>query len=320
MAQDFECPWNVESLEDFLYYCCPECNARNQSREDFLNHALDQHPTSKNYLTEIKVKKEFHDTRNYHDSGVANLAISVTEHEKEDLLMKIKEENINPDEYYDENFMEDEIQDDYDEMAEFKDENEDEDYVNEDEDYEMDENKKRCDTCGKNFVSASTLKTHVQRVHLGIRNFKCEQCDKKFKSNSALEYHLTFIHGDEETKAGLKSYKCDQCEYAATQPIHLTQHINSVHEKLKPFQCDQCNHKSASRSSLKSHISQVHDGVKPFKCDQCDYAAGHRSSLRDHIKYVHEGQKRPKFPCDLCQKSFYMPIILNLILMDFTNN
>ena len=54
---DFECLWNVESLEDFLYYCCPECNARDQSREDFLNHALAQHPSSRNYLTEIKVKK-----------------------------------------------------------------------------------------------------------------------------------------------------------------------------------------------------------------------------------------------------------------------
>ena len=252
MAQDFECPWNVESLEDFLYYCCPECNVRNQSREDFLNHALDQHPTSKNYLIEIKIKKEFHD-----DPGV-NLAISViTEDHHEKDMLDIKQEILNEEEEYygEETFMEeDEVHDADHEMDEFKDEKEeDEDYENEDEndeDYEIDDandNRKHCDTCGKKFASASILKKHVERVHLGIRNFKCYQCDKKFKSNSALEYHLKVIHGDEETKASLKCFKCDQCSYAASNQHNLTQHIRAVHEKLKPFQCDQCNIRVAHR-------------------------------------------------------------------------
>ena len=42
--------WNVESVEDFLYYVCPECDEKSQSRENFVNHALNQHPVSKIYI------------------------------------------------------------------------------------------------------------------------------------------------------------------------------------------------------------------------------------------------------------------------------
>ena len=53
-------PWIVESLEDFLYYCCPECNERSQSREEFLQHALNEHPEAKNHLIPISVKNEYY--------------------------------------------------------------------------------------------------------------------------------------------------------------------------------------------------------------------------------------------------------------------
>ena len=37
-------PWDVESPEDFLYYCCPECETKCQGLNDFKNHALQDHP------------------------------------------------------------------------------------------------------------------------------------------------------------------------------------------------------------------------------------------------------------------------------------
>ena len=33
-------PWDVDQLEDFLYFCCPECDTKRKSKEEFLNHAL----------------------------------------------------------------------------------------------------------------------------------------------------------------------------------------------------------------------------------------------------------------------------------------
>ena len=36
---DFVSPWSVTNLEEFLYFCCPECDVKDQSREDFIQHA-----------------------------------------------------------------------------------------------------------------------------------------------------------------------------------------------------------------------------------------------------------------------------------------
>ena len=47
MDIEFENPWNVEDLDDFLYYCCPECDLRDQSKIQFLQHALEQHSKAK---------------------------------------------------------------------------------------------------------------------------------------------------------------------------------------------------------------------------------------------------------------------------------
>ena len=37
-------PWNVTSLDDFLFYCCPECDNRTVTKNDLIKHALNNHP------------------------------------------------------------------------------------------------------------------------------------------------------------------------------------------------------------------------------------------------------------------------------------
>ena len=44
-------PWLVNNLDDFLYYCCPECGLKDKSKEIFLQHALETHPNAKNSLS-----------------------------------------------------------------------------------------------------------------------------------------------------------------------------------------------------------------------------------------------------------------------------
>ena len=43
--QDFN-PWDVVSIFDFTYYlyCCPECDWKEPSKQEFVNHALTYHP------------------------------------------------------------------------------------------------------------------------------------------------------------------------------------------------------------------------------------------------------------------------------------
>lgn len=51
-------PWAVESLEEFLYFCCPECNDKSQTKEIFISHAWSNHPKSKETLKTLQIKKD----------------------------------------------------------------------------------------------------------------------------------------------------------------------------------------------------------------------------------------------------------------------
>ena len=57
-------PWAVDNLKDFLYYCCPECEGKVKSLEDFLQHALNQHDLAKEILPKMIVKEEFDEQYN----------------------------------------------------------------------------------------------------------------------------------------------------------------------------------------------------------------------------------------------------------------
>ena len=51
-------PWDVDNLDDFLHYCCPECDVKNKSKTDFLLHAQYEHPNSMAYLCKYHIKSE----------------------------------------------------------------------------------------------------------------------------------------------------------------------------------------------------------------------------------------------------------------------
>ena len=51
-------PWQVASLQDFLYLKCPECSFDTQEEEIFEDHALQNHKLSSVFFGEIFVKDE----------------------------------------------------------------------------------------------------------------------------------------------------------------------------------------------------------------------------------------------------------------------
>ena len=55
-------PWNVSNLEEFLYYCCPECDLKDVDRDRFLNHIVIAHPRAKNLIESLNEIKD-HDFR-----------------------------------------------------------------------------------------------------------------------------------------------------------------------------------------------------------------------------------------------------------------
>ena len=95
-------PWEVENVEDFLYFCCPECDVKNHSRDHFLKHAFDQHPKSKEYLEKwaYSIKDELKEENNQ------NRYIKDDEMEQSMKVEKIDEGTDDPNMYLNSNYLE----------------------------------------------------------------------------------------------------------------------------------------------------------------------------------------------------------------------
>ena len=63
----------------------------------------------------------------------------------------------------------------------------------------------KCDSCGKSFSEAGTLKRHIQTVHEGHKNFNCKSCWKSFSQEGDSKKHIYTVH------EGHKDNKCDTC-------------------------------------------------------------------------------------------------------------
>ena len=61
-------PWNVESLQAFLYLKCPECVFDTKEKDSFQNHAIENHP-----LSTVLFAKKFKEEKDF-DRKFNNLA------------------------------------------------------------------------------------------------------------------------------------------------------------------------------------------------------------------------------------------------------
>ena len=46
-------PWNVQTLDEFLFYCCPECDNKYVTKSHFVEHALTSHQVSQQYIPSV---------------------------------------------------------------------------------------------------------------------------------------------------------------------------------------------------------------------------------------------------------------------------
>ena len=46
-------PWNVLSLEAFHFYCCPECESKHGTKDQFVEHATSTHPKARETIMTI---------------------------------------------------------------------------------------------------------------------------------------------------------------------------------------------------------------------------------------------------------------------------
>ena len=52
--------WECEAVDDFLQYCCPDCDVFTDRKKDFTKHALKEHPRSAKALGKLVVAEEMY--------------------------------------------------------------------------------------------------------------------------------------------------------------------------------------------------------------------------------------------------------------------
>ena len=323
MENSNENPWYVNNIDEFLKYCCPECDENYKSKEPFVLHALEKHTNAKEALelrldndnVEIVCKNQ----NELNEIVLQNNVIINNENKvKQDTVVK-KEPKIYSCQFCDRTLLnysnlQEHIKLKHGDFLEFE-----------------------CEICVIIFKDESRFKQHMSIVHENVKSNKsntnmiemngetkeqilttlhekskinvCEVCDKSFKNIHDLQSHISEKHKDHS------NLKCNICKQTFEKVIRKIEHMAIVHEGVKNHICNICNKSFGWQSNLNDHIKSEHDSpvdipikktkiddkVHKWKCKICEKTFKKSFNLKEHVEAVHDGIKHK---CEYCGKYF----------------
>ena len=211
-------PWKVMSLDEFLFYCCPECDDKTQDYTEFFNHAVLKHKSAQETLlgnSEVKPEPD-----PYQDDDLEEFELPV------DPPSDIK---TGTDDFHEESF--ESIDGDEESFENI------EDFTQ----YEGDESNK----CAK--VKLEPISDEQAMNSLNV----CSYCNKNFGTRTRLINHMIAEHNTSH-----RQYVCDHCDSKFKTRNSLKLHINSKHEGYS-ITCEKCGNKFSTLKSLERHQKTV---------------------------------------------------------------
>lgn len=274
-------PWLVTSIYHFTVFACPECECWCHQKQDFVEHAFNEHPKSIPALWNIK------------DGSLSDVTMPVKEEPCSENGNESKKALVNDDDDVKEELYKDfDDEDNEDANAHHKKGK----YVSILDEFGPPETEIQCYYCSGTFT-VGTIRKHIRDLHGGFRKkhfgkhrqFKCEDCHQAIESQEKLEGHVCthkakFIPKKDNP---WDMYQCEECLAEFSKPSQLRKHLNTVHLNIRPFSCDQCDFKAKHLEVLKKHVARIHERVRKHLCSHCGSRFFSPSELRLHIKSVH---------------------------------
>ena len=283
MFEDFEFeekkfnPWNVQSLEEFRYYCCPECPSKNVNKTDFIKHAVISHPESQSTIERLEDNK----------AGIKTKKPDLNQEEIKGLGQN--DEN----ELFDDFEFEDKFDPwDVKSLEKFR------CYC--------------CPECPSKYVNKTDFIKHVVTVHPQSQSTIESLEDNKAvikteNTSSRVELHTNddeiLTHNSVEASEEKETFASIVKRFFPTAPdfqLLDVQPPKNIHECVR-YNCDKCDENFSRKSELTEHINRVHEKIR-YNCNQCEKSFSHKGTLKTHIESVHEDVQ---YNCDKCEKSFY---------------
>ena len=109
-----------------------------------------------------------------------------------------------------------------------------------------------CSQRPSTFKNKHSLKEHVVKHHIGVKNFSCDTCGKEFFGKQNLRMHMR-IHVAPENRP----YACELCGMRFIERKHLLNH-QATHTNDRPHKCHLCDSRFKVRDWLSNHYIKQH--------------------------------------------------------------
>ena len=265
-------PWQVDGIQAFSHFNCPECKFLTKEETLFQDHAEENHPLSyvlfsevvkdEDTTTIVKLEKFDEDENISFDSNDLKISDMKTS-------LKIEENCMEKSEIIQScmDGIQDPSLDDKSDLVFGKISNK-----------MVKKSKKKtknsiCNQCGEKFDDKRELKGHVLSVHKEKELYRCSICNAWKTTFSLMKMHIVSDHKKENL------LNCKSKELIK---------MNLLYKLEKSQTCDQCGEKFDNKRDLKGHILSVHEEKKVFKCSICDKCFTHSGKMKTHLVIVHK--------------------------------
>ena len=310
-------PWKVEDIDQFLNYCCPECDAKQKTKSEFIIHAIDVHPNSRNYLPLFDFEEEKEQQEHIIDpkDNTNLLVLECIEDIDEDHKLIVEPPSKNSQDHLallDQlvtNFSDFVAKEEIIEGHESSFEPQKKKFKNDPfvklESIELFlQSKMKCNDCGSFFVKEESLLEHKKQIHESNNSDQSEVEPETFKEDK-----IPTI----KTKVSQKRSKV----------IPWIRDIDPTDGKIK-FKCEDCGKFFKSRTGIQVHSETIHqkakrnpmnpwnrdidptDGLTKFKCEECGKFFMTGSGILKHTTNIHPNYER-KIPVNKTEKESEKP-------------
>ena len=268
-------PWNVSTIEEFLYYCCPECDLKTKNHETFLKHAVNSHKKAEKAFGEtsnnVSIKAEKEDFSDICDTPMDYLSV--------EMKPQLNFQCYACETYFEthETLME--------HVSQHKQLN----------------SVKQCLQCCETFTSHVLHMDHLARSHFKPMNFKCDYCDYSSNLLFELKQHKQTKHSSAFKKPDVpvpkkakscqnkpKTWECYACGITKSNEHDLMEHVLHDHKKARGAKkCLECDKTFQKHILLLEHLAKVHEKEMRFYCDYCDAHTKTLNVLKQHKRREH---------------------------------